>query len=79
MNDVYSLLIISARAVWVNTYFLDPGIISREKRRSASRSLCVDDGRIEGKNVAMLTVDGRDEWPESKCRRDQALVLDHHP
>jgi hypothetical protein len=61
MNAIYSLLMISARAAWVNTYFLDPGIISREKRRSASKSLCVHDGRIEGKNVgipAMLVVGG---------------------
>lgn len=61
MNAIYSLLMISARAAWVNTYFLDPGIISREKRRSASRSLCVDGGRIEGKKVgiaAMLVVGG---------------------
>ena len=69
MKAIYSLLMISARAVWVNTYFLDPGIISRENRRSASKSLCVDGGLIEGKSVAMMLVDGRGSNVTSKWSR----------
>jgi len=54
MNETYSLLMLSARAVGVNTYFREPGMISSENRRSDRRSLCAERGLLDGKNADIV-------------------------
>src|SRR5688572_12515437 len=50
MNAVYSLERISARAAVVNTYRLDPGMVSSEKRRS-ERASGGAGARLAGRNA----------------------------